>query len=42
MCVLCRIVQEIFQEVHKNGYTSTASMEQLLCENCDRLVLVRK
>lgn len=37
-----RIVQEIFKEVYGNGYTTTASMEQLLCENCDRYVFFFK
>ncbi|XP_050524768.1 methionine--tRNA ligase, cytoplasmic isoform X2 [Daktulosphaira vitifoliae] len=35
------IVQEIFQVVYNNGYTTTASMEQLLCENCDRFLADR-
>lgn len=38
--LLFRIVQELFKEVHDNGYTTTASMEQLLCENCDRFVFI--
>ncbi|XP_050423706.1 methionine--tRNA ligase, cytoplasmic [Adelges cooleyi] len=35
------VVQEIFMQVYNNGYTTTASMEQLLCENCDRFLADR-
>lgn len=35
------IVQELFLNCHKNGYTSTAYMEQLLCEKCDRYLADR-
>ncbi|XP_075225547.1 methionyl-tRNA synthetase 1 isoform X2 [Lycorma delicatula] len=35
------LVQEFFNVIHKNGYTSTQKVEQLLCENCDRFLADR-
>ncbi|CAH0386639.1 unnamed protein product [Bemisia tabaci] len=35
------IAQSIFKLVHNNGFTSTASVEQLLCEKCDRFLADR-
>uniref|UniRef100_A0A1B6DHK9 Methionine--tRNA ligase, cytoplasmic n=2 Tax=Clastoptera arizonana TaxID=38151 RepID=A0A1B6DHK9_9HEMI len=35
------VVQEMFLKCHKNGYTTTSSVEQLLCEKCDRYLADR-
>ena len=37
--VLFRIAQDIFWNLHKNNYVCQDSIDQLLCENCNRLVL---
>jgi len=36
-----KIAQEIFWDIHKSGYTSEASVDQLHCENCDRFLADR-
>lgn len=33
-----RITQDIFLKMHKNGFTSTSTLEQLHCGKCDKLV----
>lgn len=40
MC-LSRIVQEAFHDVYNNGYILTESVEQLLCQKCDRFLADR-
>lgn len=35
------IVQEIFLDIHKQGYVETESVEQLLCTKCDRFLADR-
>ncbi|XP_054262905.1 methionine--tRNA ligase, cytoplasmic-like [Macrosteles quadrilineatus] len=35
------VVQELFLLCHKNGYTCTQTMDQLLCEKCDRYLADR-
>lgn len=35
------IAQDLFLRLHKKGYTSTASVEQLFCENCSRFLADR-
>ncbi|CAB3378031.1 Hypothetical predicted protein [Cloeon dipterum] len=35
------ICQDLFLKLHKRGLTLTESMEQLLCENCDRFLADR-
>lgn len=37
-CSCFSIAQELFLRLYKKGYTSTASVEQLFCENCSRFV----
>lgn len=36
-----RIVQEAFKDVYNNGYIITESVEQLLCQKCDRFLADR-
>lgn len=36
-----RIVQHIFNELHKTGYIEARSVEQLLCQRCDRYLADR-
>ncbi|XP_040166180.1 methionine--tRNA ligase, cytoplasmic [Anopheles arabiensis] len=36
-----RIVQEIFKELYASGYIETRSVEQLLCQKCDRYLADR-
>lgn len=36
-----RITQDIFLKLHKNGFTSTASMDQLYCETCSKFLADR-
>uniref|UniRef100_A0A182R1F6 Methionine--tRNA ligase, cytoplasmic n=1 Tax=Anopheles farauti TaxID=69004 RepID=A0A182R1F6_9DIPT len=36
-----RIVQEIFKELYARGYIETRSVEQLLCQKCDRFLADR-
>jgi methionyl-tRNA synthetase len=36
-----RICQDLFLKLHKNGLTLTESMEQLLCEGCNRFLADR-
>ncbi|XP_065221713.1 methionine--tRNA ligase, cytoplasmic isoform X2 [Planococcus citri] len=35
------IAQDLFLRIHKKGYTSTASVEQLFCQNCSRFLADR-
>ncbi|XP_046664099.1 LOW QUALITY PROTEIN: methionine--tRNA ligase, cytoplasmic-like [Homalodisca vitripennis] len=35
------IVQDLFLGCHKNGFTTTQYMDQLLCKNCDRFLADR-
>jgi methionyl-tRNA synthetase len=36
-----RIAQDIFLKLHKNGFTSTASLDQLHCPKCDKFLADR-
>jgi methionyl-tRNA synthetase len=36
-----KIAQDIFWDLHKNGHVSKDSIEQLLCENCNRFLADR-
>ncbi|XP_073986034.1 methionyl-tRNA synthetase 1 isoform X2 [Rhodnius prolixus] len=36
-----KVAQEIFLNCHKNGFTSTSAMDQLLCEKCNRYLADR-
>lgn len=35
------ICQDMFMKLHKNGYTSTQSVDQLFCEKCDKFLADR-
>uniref|UniRef100_A0A8L8KBT2 Methionyl-tRNA synthetase n=1 Tax=Heligmosomoides polygyrus TaxID=6339 RepID=A0A8L8KBT2_HELPZ len=36
-----RIAQDIFLKLHENGYTSSSSIDQLHCQNCDKFLADR-
>ncbi|KIH43021.1 tRNA ligase class I, partial [Ancylostoma duodenale] len=35
------IAQDIFLKLHKNGFTSSSSIDQLHCQNCDKFLADR-
>ena len=40
LLLLCRIAQDIFWSLEKNGYIARDSVEQLLCEKCNRYHII--
>jgi methionyl-tRNA synthetase len=41
ICICYRISQDLFLQLYENGFLSKESVEQLLCENCDRYLADR-
>lgn len=39
--ICCRISQDLFLQLYENGFLTMESVEQLLCENCDRYLADR-